>query len=70
MIDIKKKDGESPTSHLYRFTKKVQQSGILKEAKKRKFKKRNENKRSRRVSALSREKKKKEFAEARKLGIL
>lgn len=37
MIDIKKKDGESPNSMIFRFIKKVQQSGVLKEAKKRKF---------------------------------
>jgi len=70
MIEIKKKEGESPTSHLYRFTKKVQQSGVLKESKKRKFLKRTINKRQRRLSALNREQKKQEFKRARKLGIL
>ena len=69
MVEIKKKDGESPTSHLHRFLKKVRQSGVLKEARKRKFKTRNINKTKRRLSALKREKKKKEFQRNRKLGI-
>ena len=70
MIEIKKKEGESSASHLYRFTKKVRQSGVLKEAKKRKFHDRPINKRQRRMSALHREKKKEEMKKAKKLGIL
>ena len=70
MLEVKKKEGESPTTHLYRFMKKVKQSGILKEAKKRKYHDRPINKRQRRASALHRELKKKEIAKAKKLGIL
>ena len=70
MLEIKKKPGESATSHLYRFTKKVQQSGVLKESKKRKFHSRAVNKSKRRFSALHREQKKQEFKQAKKLGII
>lgn len=67
-IEIKKKEGESSGSLIYRFTKKVQQSGVLREARKRKFRSREENRNKRRVSALHREQKKNEFLKARKLG--
>lgn len=70
MIEIRKKEGESPASHLFRFTKKVQQSGVLKEAKKRKFRKRPANKRQRRLSALYKEVKAREIKKARKMGML
>lgn len=70
MIEIRKKEGESPTSHLYRFLKKIKQSGVLKEAKKRKFRDRNVSKRRRKLSALKRVKKRSEFEEKKKLGIL
>lgn len=70
MIEIKKKEGESAASHLFRFSKKIHQSGVLKEAKKRKFFGRAENKRRRRQSAIHREQKAVEFKKAKKLGIL
>ncbi len=69
MIDIKKKDGETPASFIYRFTKKVQHSGVLKESKKRRFYERPANKRKRRLSALHREVKKEETKQNKKLGI-
>ena len=55
---------------VYRFTKKVQQSGVLKEARKRRFHRRQPNRAKRLVSALHRETKKKEIERARKLGLL
>ncbi|MBM3281302.1 MAG: 30S ribosomal protein S21 [Candidatus Harrisonbacteria bacterium] len=70
MIDIKKKDGESPNSMIFRFIKKVQQSGVLKEAKKRKFYSRKNTKNKRRLSALYREEKKQEFIKKKKLGLI
>ena len=36
-IDAKKKEGESATSLMYRFSKKVQRSGVVREVKKRRF---------------------------------
>lgn len=68
-ISIKKRDGESASSLIYRFSKRVQQSGVLKEARARRFNKRVANKRGRRVSALERERKQAEIKQKRKLGI-
>jgi ribosomal protein S21 len=70
MIEIKRREGESLGVFLYRFTKKVRQSGILLEAKKRRFKDRPVSKRSRRLSALYREQKRKELEKMKKLGLV
>lgn len=67
-IEAKKREGESVGSLIYRFTKKVQQSGVLREAKKRKFRTRDENRNKRRVSALMRNQKKQEFLKKKKMG--
>lgn len=69
-IEIKKKEGESPNSLIFRFTRKVKQSGILVEAKKRMFKERTPNKRKIRLKALHREKKKAEIERLKKWGLL
>ena len=37
MIEVKKKEGESSSGLLFRFSKKVRQSGVLKEVRKRKM---------------------------------
>ncbi|BCX15986.1 MAG: hypothetical protein KatS3mg098_215 [Candidatus Parcubacteria bacterium] len=70
MIEVKRKEGESISSFLYRFTKKIQRSGILKEAKKRRFWDRKPNKRARRESAIYRAQKKAEIEKLKKLGRL
>jgi ribosomal protein S21 len=70
MVEVRKKEGESGASLLYRFSKKIKQSGVLREAKKRRFSKRPVTKRQRRLSALHREQKRKKFEQAKKLGIL
>ncbi|PIR98378.1 MAG: hypothetical protein COT88_01905 [Candidatus Colwellbacteria bacterium CG10_big_fil_rev_8_21_14_0_10_41_28] len=67
-INLKKKEGESSNSLLYRFSKKLVQSGIIKESKRRRYKERNVNKNKRRESALNRENKAKEVEKARKMG--
>lgn len=67
-ISIKRKEGESPNSLIYRFTKKVQQSGVLYEAKSRRFKKRVPNRNRRRRSALHRVRRSAEIEKAKKLG--
>lgn len=69
-MEIKKRDGESGTALLYRFSKKMQQSGILKEMRKRRFHARSVSRNKRRVLALKRESKKQEVSEKRKLGLL
>jgi ribosomal protein S21 len=69
-ILIKKKEGESAGSLIFRFGKKVQQSGIIQEVKKRRFKKRNENKRSKRIAALYKVRKKADIDKKKKLGLM
>ncbi|MBU2101611.1 30S ribosomal protein S21 [Patescibacteria group bacterium] len=67
-INLKKKDGESTNSLVYRFGKKVMRSGILREARKRRFNHRPVNRNKRRVSALHKAEKKKEIDKARRMG--
>ncbi len=69
-MEIKRREGEPTGTFLYRFTKKVRQSGILVESKRRRFKGRAVSKRSRRASALYREQRKKDLEKARKMGTL
>lgn len=69
-IEIKKKEGESTGSLIFRFSKKIQQSGVLLEIKKRRFNVRQPNKRARRHSALHRLKKKEQIEKMQKLGAL
>ncbi len=69
-LEIKRKEGESASAFLYRFTKKMQQTGILKESKKRRYVKRNINKNKRREAAIYRDDKKKEVIKARKMGLM
>ena len=70
MVEVRKKEGESVNSLVYRFTKKVQQSGVLKEAKRRRFFKRPENKLKIKLSALHREGKRREMEKAKKMGLV
>lgn len=70
MIIVKKKEEESASALLFRFTKKIKQSGVLKEARRRRFRDRPVGKRRRKLSALHRETKKKEFAHKKKMGLL
>jgi ribosomal protein S21 len=70
MIDIRKKENESASSMMFRFTKKVQQSGILREAKKRRFHSRKVSKLKRKLSALHRDVKRKEMVKQKKLGLI
>lgn len=70
MIEVKKKEGESTNSLLYRFSKIVKQSGILKDAKRKMFYSKKMNRRARRKSAIYRANKTKEIERLRKLGKL
>ncbi len=69
MLEIRKKEGESVGSFLYRFGKRVKQSGILKEVKKRRFKGRVVNRRKVRLAALYRKDKQAEIARLKKYGF-
>lgn len=54
MIEVKKRENESSESLVRRFTKRVQQSGVLIRAKKRRFYETPKNKRAVREGALRR----------------
>lgn len=69
-MEIKRREGEPMSAFLYRFSKKMQQSGILIEAKKRKRRDRPISKSKRHLSALHKEQKRKELKKARKMGTL
>jgi len=69
-MEIKRREGESASAFLFRFSKKIRQSGVLLEAKKRRFKKRSASKLKKRLSALHREAKRKEVEKAKRMGTL
>ncbi len=69
-MQVKKREGESTSSMIYRFTKRTQQSGILREAKKRRYYARPTSRLKRRVSALAKARKKVEIEKAKKLGLI
>ncbi len=68
MLEVKKREGEPPAALIARFTKRIKQSGVLKEARKRRFYKRTGNRRKRLLSAIHRDAKKTEYERLRKLG--
>ena len=68
-LRIEHREGESPMQLLFRFTKKVQHSGVLKEARGRRTRKRAVNKTKRRLSALHREVKRTKVEHDRKMGV-
>ena len=69
MVNVQRKEGESPSAAFFRFSKRVRQSGILAEARKRRFRDRAVNRRKRRLSAIFRATKKQTLAREKKLGI-
>lgn len=68
MIEIRKKEGETVGSFLFRFNKRIKQSGVLKEKRKRRYTKRNQNRNKRRGSALYRAEKEVQLTRERKYG--
>lgn len=68
MIEIKKKEGEAVGSFLFRFNKRVKQSGVLKEKRKRKNQTRTTNRNSRRKAAIYRTEKNSELSRTKKYG--
>jgi ribosomal protein S21 len=68
-MEIRKRENETASSLIYRFTKRTQQSGILREVKKRRFESRPVSRLKRKLSAIHRAEKRKEFTRAKKLGI-
>jgi len=68
MIQVKKKDRETSESLIKRFSRRVQQSGVLLEARHGRFYKKDKSKRQLRESALYRAKMKKEVDKLKKIG--
>jgi ribosomal protein S21 len=68
MVQAKRKQNETTGSFLRRFSRQVQQSGILINARRNRFYQADPNKRSKRQSALYREEKRKKYDKLRKLG--
>ncbi|MEK7150733.1 MAG: 30S ribosomal protein S21 [Patescibacteria group bacterium] len=68
MVEVRKRDKESTGSLLRRFTRKVQQSRVLLDARKRKHATRPKSKAKKHKDALRREVKRKEYDKLRKLG--
>jgi len=70
VIEVKKRERENSRSLLRRFTRRIQQSGILIGARKARFREREKTKRERRDSALRRVKVGHEKEKLRKMGLL
>ncbi|MBI2038686.1 MAG: 30S ribosomal protein S21 [Candidatus Niyogibacteria bacterium] len=70
MVEIKRHDNESALAALRRFTKRLQQAGILVEARKNQFRARLPSAYKRRKSAMFRLKRHKEYERLKKLGKL
>lgn len=69
MLYVKKRNGESATSLMYRFNKRVKQSGVVKEVRKRRFTDRPISKLKRKDSAIHRDQMKKDFLKKKKMGL-
>lgn len=69
-LEVKKNNRETSQNLFRRFSKAVQQSGILVQARKNRFKKRKKSKKMKRIAALRRGEKRKEFEMLKKLGKL
>ncbi|MEK7629832.1 MAG: 30S ribosomal protein S21 [Patescibacteria group bacterium] len=67
-LELKKKEGESVNSFLFRFNKKIQQSGLVREVKKRRFRARAINSQKRKLAALHRMSKKEEIVKLKRFG--
>ncbi len=70
MVEVRKKDNENSETLLRRFTRRWQESGIGVRARKRRFYQKDFTKREKRIRALYRVEKKKEYETLEKLGKL
>ncbi len=68
-IEVKRREGETINSVMFRFNKRVQQSGVVKESRKRQFTKRAPNRGRRKLAALYRIGKQDKLTRARKHGF-
>jgi ribosomal protein S21 len=67
-IHVQRREGENTNAFLYRFNKKIQHSGLVKESKKRQFFARAVNRSKRRTASLYRLTKQTAITRERKLG--
>lgn len=70
MVEVKKRENESSEALVRRFKRRVQQSGVLFRARKRRFRVRKRNKRQQKLDAMRRAEIKQERDLLRKLGKL
>ena len=70
MIEVRRKQGESSSALLFSFSKRVKRSGVLKEARKRRFHARSASRLRRKLSAIHRDDKKKKLERDRRFGIV
>ena len=68
MIEVKKKDRESPESLIRRFSRKIQQSGVLMHARKTRFRVDEKSKREMRAGAMYKVKVRKVVNKLKKMG--
>lgn len=68
-LTVKRKDNETISSFLYRVTRKIQQSGVLIEARKRRFRKEVPSKNSRQRSQIGRLRMQQEIQRGLKQGL-
>lgn len=69
-IEVKKQERENTQSLIRRFTRRVQQSGVLVRARKIRFRQRPKSRSAKKAAALRREELRKEYFKLRKLGKL
>jgi ribosomal protein S21 len=69
MVEVRKKDKETSESLIRRFSRRMQESGVLMRARKTRFRGRKKNKKQLKEEALYKSKVKKEADRLRKMGI-
>lgn len=67
-LKVKKKERETSQSLIRRFSKKIRQSGILRQARDSQYKKRSKSKEMKKRAALRREELREEYEKKRKMG--
>ncbi len=69
-LEVKKQERENTQSLIRRFTKAIKRSGILKEARKRRFRQRPLSEKAKKNNALRKLKLRKEYEKKDKLGLI
>ena len=69
MVEVEKKDKETSESLIRRFSKQLQQSGVLPQARKLRFRSKKKTKRQLRQEAMYKQKVRKEVDKLKKMGV-